>query len=34
MKLSDRGKKDLILPRVTSFLCDNAFFTVAVLRDT
>ena len=32
--MSDRGKKDLILPWVTSFLCDNAFITFAVLRDT
>jgi len=32
--MSDRGKKDLILPWVISLLCDNAFITVAVLRDT
>jgi hypothetical protein len=34
MKMSHRGKKDLILPWVTRFLCDNAFVTVVVLRDT
>jgi hypothetical protein len=32
--MSDRSKKDLILPWVTSFLCDNVFITVAVHRDT
>jgi hypothetical protein len=34
MKLNFRGKKDLKLPGVTGFLCDNASITVAVLRDT
>lgn len=34
MKLSGRGNEDFILPWVTSFLCDNAVITVAVLRDT